>query len=233
MPSRTLVGPAGVKLKCAPEDTRSWSPLGRPWLFVLLLGCWAAGLLAPGLLRTENWGPLAAHRACPTNQPASVPRAQLLFRMIDDFVRVLGWASIALLARFSVCVACHACLHSQGLLYACSSLVSLSSHHSSSFPKLCLALPNRWPFFLICADTTSDHPTSIFFRSLCPYFFCPPPGPSFRYCPGLGYLVTQSLAHQPRPRTEQNDNNTHRDSSITAGPLFHRNMCSDPAQAMF
>ena len=71
MPSRTLVGPAGVKASThLSEQLRSWSSwptLGLP-------------LLATGLLGTENWGPtcsLTEHS--PTNQPGSVPRARFYF----------------------------------------------------------------------------------------------------------------------------------------------------------
>lgn len=82
MPSRTLVGPAGVKASAHPSNFAP-GPLGRPTLGLLLpaAGCWLAG--------DRGLGPTCCsqHRARPTNQPGSVPRARFYFgRLTISFV---------------------------------------------------------------------------------------------------------------------------------------------------
>lgn len=132
MPSRTLVGPAGVKASTHLSSFAPGPPPGRPWA-----SCrW---LMAAGLLGTENWGPLA-HRACPTNQPASVPRGHVLFRMIDDFVRVLRWASICFVGP----------VHQLSVLPVTLPAHQLRLPHALSLVfvhSLCPALPNHDLFF--------------------------------------------------------------------------------------
>lgn len=116
----------------APEQLRSWSP----WPTLGLL------LLAAGSLRTENWGPLA-HRARPTNQPGSVPQGHVLFRMIDDFVRVLRWASICFVGPVHrlCCLSC--CLLSQAY-HTLSLVFVLPLYHLVPDDLSCPS--ESWPF---------------------------------------------------------------------------------------
>lgn len=179
----------------APEQLRSWSSWptdpGPP-----AAGCW---LLA-------RWGPrTGAHLLLlqsTSDQPAGqCAQGQVLFRMIDDFVRVLRWASICFVGPVHHLCCLSRCLPTQpGLPYALSCLCPLTVPFS--FPKLCPALPNHGPF-LICADSKSVHSPLPIFSRLCTYFFCPPPpGPLFSILPRTR-LSHLSVARPPSSTQSQ------------------------------
>lgn len=212
MPSRTLVGPAGRQGGRAPEQLGSWSS----W------PSWAS-CCVPCPAGTENWGPpalLTEHR--PTNQPGSVLQGQALFRMIDDFVRVLGWASIALLALVHLCRLLR-CLPSQRRIPTVRSLRLCPPAVPILVPEAvsCPSEPRCHLLFLICAGTKSeDHPTPIFFH-LCTWFSCPPaPLFRFQYHPGLGHLSHQSVARPPQASYAQDDEDLDRPPRHSRPPLL-------------
>lgn len=120
----------------APEQLRSWSS----WPTLGLL------LLANGLLGTENWGPLA-HRA-QSDQPAGqCAQGQVLFRTIDDFVRVLRWASICFVGSVH-----HLCCLSRCLLRQAYHTLSLAFVLSLSHlvPEALSCFSGPWSFFDMC-----------------------------------------------------------------------------------
>lgn len=127
----------------APEQLRSWSSWptdpGPP-----AAGCW---LLA-------RWGPrTGAHLLLlqsTSDQPAGqCAQGQVLFRMIDDFVRVLRWASICFVGPVH-----HLCCLSRLPTYSARltirSLLSLSSHCPILVPEAVSCPSEPWPFFDMC-----------------------------------------------------------------------------------
>lgn len=88
-PSRTLVGPAGVKAS-AHLSKPAPGPPGRHWASYCVLLCW-----------DQELGPTCTQSM--SDRPAWQCRGLALFRMIDDFVRVLRWTSICFVGQSILC----------------------------------------------------------------------------------------------------------------------------------
>jgi hypothetical protein len=183
-----------------------------------------------GLLRTEDWGPLAGwltEHVRPTSL-AVRPGASFYFgRLTISFV---FWDGLALLCwpGPSSVLPVTLPLTGQGLPYAVVrslSLVSLSSHYSISFPN---AVPVPHP--QICADSKSEQPTLFLYSSgRFPDFFCLPSplAPCLdRYCPGLGYLILScSRSSLRQVRLFQSPGRRHHTYQLLPPSFFRRHMC--------